>query len=264
MNDTFAPTFPRVEQAPNRMAGAAPTVVRAAVHDNAAYYNVWYNPTRVDVTVNGGPVTSYPAHTMQGDLFRAEIPGNLVGTICYTFVSSDQYSNTGTSVQRCYTATGAGTGMAFCFGTGAGTACPCGNTGAAGNGCANSIFAAGANLTATGTASISGDTVSLVGSNMPNSSALYFQGTTQANGGNGTVFGDGLRCAGGMVQRLGTKNNTGNQSSYPVGGDPLVSVRGQVLVPGSRTYQIWYRNAAAFCSVDTFNLSNGYEITWGA
>ncbi len=263
-NDTFPANIPTIEQAPNRMAGAAPTVVRAAVHDNAAYYNAWYNSTHVDVTVNGGPVTSYPARTMQGDLFRAEIPGNLVGTICYRFVTADQYGNTGTSVQRCYTATGAGTGMAYCFGDGTGGACPCGNTGAAGNGCANSLVAAGANLTASGTASISGDTVVLAGSGMPNSSALYFQGTTQANGGNGTVFGDGLRCAAGSVIRLGTKTNSGNQSAYPVGGDLSVSVRGAIGAPGTRTYQVWYRNAAAFCSPDTFNLSNGYQIVWGA
>ncbi|MBL8862162.1 MAG: VCBS repeat-containing protein, partial [Planctomycetes bacterium] len=115
-DDVFAPTMPTVEQAPNRSAGPAPTVVRAAVHDNAPYYITWYNATRVDVSVNGGPVTGYPAVSMQGDLFRAEIPGNLVGTICYRFVSIDKYGNTGTSVQRCYTATGGATGTPFCFG----------------------------------------------------------------------------------------------------------------------------------------------------
>ena len=153
---------------------------------------------------------------------------------------------------------------AYCFGDGTGTACPCGNSGAAGNGCANSLFAAGANLTASGTASISADTLVLSGSNMPNSSALYFQGTTQAGAGLGTVFGDGLRCAGGSVIRLGTKNNAANASSYPQGGDPSVSVRGAVAAPGTRTYQIWYRNAAAFCTADTFNLSNGIQVNWGA
>src|SRR5205085_2144000 len=29
-----------------------------------------------------------------------------------------------------------------------------------------------------------------------------------------------------------------------------------------RTYQCWYRNAAAFCTVETFNLSNGRQVTW--
>ena len=51
-----------------------------------------------------------------------------------------------------------------------------------GNGCANSLFAAGANLSATGTASLGSDTLVIQGSGMPNSSALYFQGTAQAGG----------------------------------------------------------------------------------
>jgi hypothetical protein len=98
---------------------------------------------------------------------------------------------------------------------------------------------------------------------MPNSSALYFQGTTRQNGGAGSAFGDGLRCAGGTIIRLGTKTNVGGASAYPAGGDPSVSVRGSVTVPGTRTYQVWYRNAATFCTASTFNLSNGVELTWG-
>ena len=41
-------------------------------------------------------------------------------------------------------------------------------------------------------------------------------------------------------------------------------VRGLVTVPGTRTYQAWYRNSASYCTVSTFNLSNGLEISWGA
>ncbi len=154
-------------------------------------------------------------------------------------------------------------GTAFCFGDGSGTLCPCGNNGAFGNGCANSVNANGGNLGGTGTPSISSDTVVLSGSGMPNSSCLYFQGTSQLNAGAGAVFGDGKRCAGGSIVRLGTKSNVAGASQYPVGADPLVSVRGLVTSPGSRTYQAWYRNAAAFCSVSTFNLTNGIQIAWG-
>jgi hypothetical protein len=150
----------------------------------------------------------------------------------------------------------------FCSGDGSATACPCGNAGAAGRGCANSVNAAGALLSASGTASIASDSFLLGGSGMPNSSALYFQGTAQQSGGLGIAFGDGLRCAGGSVIRLGTKFNTAGASQYPGGGDPTVSVRGLVVSPGTRTYQVWYRNAAAFCTVSTFNLTNGIEATW--
>ncbi len=151
----------------------------------------------------------------------------------------------------------------YCFGDGSGAACPCANSSAVGDnvGCLSSL-GLGGKLRATGCPSISADTVALQGSQMPNSSALYFQGTTQQAGGSGAVFGDGKRCAAGMVIRLGTKNNSAGASRYPVGADPLVSVRGNITAPGTRTYQCWYRNAANFCTASTFNLTNGLEIAW--
>jgi hypothetical protein len=150
------------------------------------------------------------------------------------------------------------TGVPYCFGDGTGTACPCGNNGTAGNGCASSVNANGANLSTSGAANLANDTLVLQGTGMPNSSCLYFQGTTQIS----NVFGDGLRCAGGSVIRLGTKTNVGGSSQYPTAGNPSVSVKGAVTAPGTRTYQTWYRNAAAFCTPSTFNLTNGVLITW--
>jgi len=148
---------------------------------------------------------------------------------------------------------------AYCFGDGTGAACPCANNGAAGNGCASSVNANGGNLASSGTASISADTLTLLGTGMPNSSALYFQGTTQI----ASAFGDGIRCAGGTVIRLGTKQNLGGASQYPTGGDQTISVRGMCAAGDVRNYQCWYRNAAAFCTVSTFNLTNGLNVTWG-
>jgi hypothetical protein len=151
----------------------------------------------------------------------------------------------------------------FCSGDGSATACPCGNAGAAGHGCGSSVAAVGARLSSTGLASISADTLLFVGSDMPNSSALYFQGTAQTGGGAGVVFGDGLRCVGGSVIRLGTQLNINGSSVYPEPGDLPVSVRGANVAGALRHYQIWYRNAAAFCTAATFNLSNGLSLTWG-
>ncbi|MCY2960253.1 MAG: hypothetical protein NTY35_08805 [Planctomycetota bacterium] len=149
------------------------------------------------------------------------------------------------------------TATSYCFGTA--TTCPCGNAGAPGNGCANNLFAAGANLTATGNAQVSADTVLLTGTNMPNGPCLYFQGTLQAS----AIFGDGLRCVGGAVIRLGVKFNVGNTSAYPTGADPLVSVKGMIpAAGGTRFYQGWYRDAVPFCTASTFNLTNGVAITW--
>jgi plastocyanin len=156
-------------------------------------------------------------------------------------------------------------GTPYCFGDGSGTACPCGNASApgAGAGCLNSL-GSGGRLAASGAPSVSSDALVLAGSGLPNSSALYFQGTTQQAGGAGAVFGDGLRCAGGAVIRLGTKTNAGGGSTFPGAGDPSVSVRGACAAGDVRHYQVWYRNAAAFCTPSTFNLTNGTTIVWQA
>jgi glucose/arabinose dehydrogenase len=152
----------------------------------------------------------------------------------------------------------------FCPGDGTGAPCPCGNSGTGGNGCANSVISTGAGLTFTGIPSVSADTFSLEGGGMPNDSALYFQGTTQVNGGLGVAFGDGLRCAGGTITRLGVRTNTLNGSTYPGGVGPSISVRGGITSgPTTRTYQVWYRNAApGFCTPSTSNLSNGLSVVW--
>jgi hypothetical protein len=154
-------------------------------------------------------------------------------------------------------------GTGYCFGDGSGTACPCGNAGAAGNGCASSVNANGGNLAATGAASIAADTLVLVGSGMPNASALYFQGTTQPGSGLGVLFGDGLRCVAGSVVRLDTKTNAGGTSQYPDVGDLAIGIKGANVAGGVRNYQCWYRNAdPVFCTPSTFNLTNGVQVTW--
>jgi hypothetical protein len=163
----------------------------------------------------------------------------------------------------------ASVGTAFCAGDGVAphTPCPCANHSSpnALAGCLNS-FGVGGRLRASGVASLSADTVVLRADHLPASSVLFFQGTTQQGGGNGAPFGDGLRCAGGGVIRLRSYAATGTpgsaSSTYPQGADPSVSQRGGVTVPGTRTYQAWYRNSAAFCTASPFNLSNGVEIAW--
>jgi hypothetical protein len=49
---------------------------------------------------------------------------------------------------------------------------------------------------------------------------------------------------------------------YPHAGDPLVSVRGGVTSPGTRAYQGFYRNNAAFCTPSTQNTTNGVVVHW--
>ncbi|MFO1011592.1 MAG: hypothetical protein U1F29_16145 [Planctomycetota bacterium] len=154
---------------------------------------------------------------------------------------------------------------AFCFGDGTltdhTTPCPCGNNGAAGNGCANSANVNGANLSTTG-ATVT-DNVVLVGSGMPLTvSCIYLQGT----GTDDIVFGDGVRCTGGTLLRLRTKANSGGASSFPDSVETVtLSQRGGVTVGSGtvRYYQTYYRNSAAlFCPPETFNVTNGIQVTW--
>jgi hypothetical protein len=154
-------------------------------------------------------------------------------------------------------------GASFCAGDGSGTACPCANTGGADRGCANSVNPSGAELVGAGSASLANDTLVLTGNGMPDSTCLYFQGNSMQSAGAGTVFGDGVRCAAGSILRLGTAVNASGASSYPSGSQQSVSARGNVTSSGAiRYYQVWYRNAAAFCTPSTFNTSNGYAVTW--
>ena len=152
-------------------------------------------------------------------------------------------------------------GVPACFGNDVGNPCPCFPSvpaGAAGRGCPNSIDPRGALLVAFGTASIANDTVILQATGMPNSSCLYFQGSALSS----TLFGDGKRCASGTVVRLATKVNICNASQYPAGLELPISVKGLIGVPGPYNYQVWYRNAAAFCTSSTFNLTNSLTIAW--
>ncbi len=152
--------------------------------------------------------------------------------------------------------------QSVCAGDGTAAACPCGNSGGTGRGCGNSIVPAGALLSASGVAWVSADSFVLSGSGMPNGTALYVQGSSAMNGGLGVAFGDGLRCVGGNVVRLGIKTNIGGTSRYPESGDLSIALRGTVVGGATHTYQVWYRNAAGFCTTGTFNLSNGLTATW--
>jgi hypothetical protein len=152
----------------------------------------------------------------------------------------------------------------FCAGDGTGASCPCGNHSAIGldAGCLNSLGLAG-RLTATGTTSLAQDLLRLQADSLPPGvPALFVQGTARESGGAGSPFGDGLRCAGGMLVRLATKRAAGGSCAYPDPGDASISVRGLVAAPGLRTYQVWYRNAAPFCASDGFNLTQGLAVNW--
>jgi len=149
------------------------------------------------------------------------------------------------------------TGTPLCFGDGSGTACPCSNPGGAGEGCENSA-GSGAILAATGGTSVGSDTLSLHASQLPpGKPGLLFSGTTIAGAGQGVHFGDGLRCAGGFVQRLGVRVADGSgDASW---GPGVISQAG--WNSGETRYlQLWYRDQSVAPCVDDFNTSNAVEV----
>jgi hypothetical protein len=155
--------------------------------------------------------------------------------------------------------------LPYCAGDGSGAACPCTNHSPAGHaeGCLNSL-GIGGKLRASGVPRIAADTVTLIGTQMPpDSFALYFQGSGYPGGGGGTAFGDGKLCSANPMVRLKTVHNAGGSSQYPQAGDPPIHVRAQFTTAGTRNYQVWYRNAATYCTMATFNASNGLAIAWG-
>ncbi|MBI5362332.1 MAG: hypothetical protein HZA53_04075 [Planctomycetes bacterium] len=149
----------------------------------------------------------------------------------------------------------------FCFGDGTLTNCPCGNNGLAGHGCASSIFSDGGLLGATGTPSVSADTVVLDASFLSGSFAVFFLGDAQMAP---TVVDDGLGCVTGSVVRLGTKAIAVNASSFPQAGDPTIAARAAIPGAGGTRYvQCFYRNATvSFCPPATSNRTNGIVLVY--
>jgi len=259
--DVSAPYIPNVEQAPTRTAGAAPTVVRAQVYDNAPYYITWYNETWLEVKVNGGPATIVPMVSSGGQIFRAEIDGSLVGSITYQVFSQDEYGNQGSSAIMSYTVTGGGAlGTPMCPGDGSdGTNCQCGNNSAlgAGEGCLNSQ-GHGAILVAGGSASIGADDLVLsVSQARPTQPTLFVQGTNAIS----IPFKDGKLCTGSPTLRMGVEflNASGSASTTF-----SIVTEGNISIPGTlRYYQAWYRDpgGGSPCGQGS-NFSGGLELTW--
>lgn len=150
----------------------------------------------------------------------------------------------------------------FCFGDGSGMACPCGNPGAGGEGCANSGGSGGV-LATSGSVSASVDDLAFDATQLlAGQPALLFVGLNAIQGGDGAPFGDGLRCAGGSVVSLGT--DVPDASGAAVWGPGLGATAGW-SAGDERRFQVWYRDPspASPCGF-LFNLTNGIEVTFGA
>ena len=159
--------------------------------------------------------------------------------------------------------------VSFCFGDGSAAPCPCGNSGMPGHGCENSSSTGGALQTWSGTASLSADTLVLMSSlEGPTSVSIFFQGDSPTAP---LVYGDGLRCSGGVLKRLYVKSAIGGVAIAPEAGDLSITIRSAALgspIPanGTRYYQVYYRDdVAPFCPSPTgnnWNVSNALSVLW--
>jgi|GEM_PF-3064636 len=156
----------------------------------------------------------------------------------------------------------------YCFGVdnsgGGGLPCPCGNevVPGANEGCANAT-GVGASLTTSGSTSIAAADLVLNVIQVPNAvPGYFFAGNAPVNGGNGIDFGNGLRCIGGGITRLGKiPTAVGGTASFPPqGGMPVATIVG--ASPGDVSYlQFWYRDGMGACG-GSANMSNAVSVTW--
>jgi hypothetical protein len=151
-------------------------------------------------------------------------------------------------------------GNSFCDASdGALASCPCGNPGAPDSGCDIAQGTGGIELDVLAQETTPLNRATLQGTGYP---AMSFPGVTvirspALDGGSPVVFGDGLRCIGLPVVRVGAALAAGGTSTQTVGHG---------AGPGSGTfyYQLWVRNTPImFCDpAAAFNLSNGRTLVW--
>lgn len=149
-------------------------------------------------------------------------------------------------------------------------ACPCANPPAAyGLGCDNSAATGGASLGASGAALLASDSLQFAtAGERASATSILLQGTQHLPA--GVVFGQGVRCIGGLLKRLYVVNAAGGSIHVPPPGGPSVSVRsaavGDTITPGSsRFYTVYYRDPIVLgtCAPqDTFNATNALRIDW--
>lgn len=136
---------------------------------------------------------------------------------------------------------------------------PCGNDDAAA-GCRNNTGLGGL-LCGARTTSVATDDLEMSATQLPPSTiGLLFMSPTQMD----IPFGDGRLCAGPTVYRLtiAPADILGNASLGP-GFVALSNAIGgaAVITPGSTwNFQFWYRDAAAYCTSATYNLTNGLSV----
>ncbi|MEZ6017756.1 MAG: VCBS repeat-containing protein [Planctomycetota bacterium] len=246
--DTTAPLLPRIEQAANRAPGAAPTVVRVHVYDNAPYYITYFNTSVLKYRVDNGPIESVPMLSSGGQVFRGALPGELAGTITYWAESSDKYGNTGTSASRSFEAFLPGTiGGGFC-------AANVNSTGSA------------AQIFATGNTSLFLNSATLHADGLPLNSFGFYLASLDRGFVTNPGGSQGNLCLGGSIGRYvgaGQIQNSGalGATSLALDVNAIPTPNGLVAAQAGESWHFtyWYRDANP---MPTSNFTGGVSITF--
>ncbi len=240
-SDTHAPKLMKLEQAPNCEASAQPTRVRAQVLDNASLARIALYDVSAEYRVNGGALQSVTARTSGGQVFRALLPGSLVGTVEYRFTATDEQGNLGVSAFQQFDAT------------------PC--TGSVATYCTSKVSSSGCvpSMSSAGAPSMSAPAAfSLLTNNVEQAkNGLVFFGTTGASS---APFQDGILCVATPLYRLGVLGSGGANTcqgsfAYTL-ADVLAQPQGGPLVAAGVVVhaQAWFRDPP---SASSTGLSNG-------
>lgn len=142
------------------------------------------------------------------------------------------------------------------------TTAPCGihGNGATYHGCRNSADSAGARLTVQSGDAALDDVVLIAYGERPYALSIVLQGPQRSAG--GLVFGDGVRCVIGTLERLYLRTAPGGILVAPEGSEPSIRTRSAGLgdtipSPGTRYYQVWYRDGPGH-----FNITSALQIDW--
>ena len=79
--DVTAPRPAKLEAVLGRSASPAADVVRVQVYDNVPAPILYFDDVTLEVAVDGVDLPAVPMRSSGGQIFRGEIPGNLLGTI---------------------------------------------------------------------------------------------------------------------------------------------------------------------------------------
>jgi hypothetical protein len=119
----------------------------------------------------------------------------------------------------------------------------------------SSAGSGGAQIGWIGVPSVYANAFTLTAVGLPTSTTgMFYFGPTQAS----VPFGNGLRCVGGALRRLGVQTVTSGSVQRAL---DFTQAPGTDLIPGSTwSFQLWYLDPAGGGA--GFNLSNGLEVTF--